>query len=120
MLLLAVGGTSCVSQLDPAAPKNRFAGLVQECIELAAGADIAALADLGQLIPVACLLMQVKWMPTLVIGKFLHGVTVTVVLIAGNKMIVETIPKDQCRNFAPISPFFSGLGYVLVFSCLKR
>ena len=63
---------------------------------------------------VACLLMQVKWMPALVIGKFLHGVTVTVVLIAGNKMIVETIPKDQCGNFAPISPFFNGLGYVLV------
>ena len=120
MLLLAVGDTSRAQQLDPAVPKNRFAGLAQECIELSAEGDVAALADLGRLLAVACLLMQVKWMPALVIGKFLHGVTVTVVLIAGNKMIVETIPKDQCRNFAPISPFFSGLGYVLVFSCLKR
>ena len=50
VLLLAVGGTSRARQLDPAVPKNCFAGLAQECIELSAGAEVAALADLGQLV----------------------------------------------------------------------
>ena len=55
VLLLAVGGTSRVPQLDPAVPKNRFAGHAQECIKLSAGGDVAALADLGRLLEVACL-----------------------------------------------------------------
>ena len=58
MLLLAVGGTFRVPQLDPAIPKNRFAGLAQECIELSAGGDVAALADLGRLLEVACLVKR--------------------------------------------------------------
>lgn len=62
----------------------------------------------------ACLLMQIRWIPALVIGRFLHGLTVTIVLIAGNKMVVEIVPKDFLGTFAPFSNFFSGIGYVLV------
>ena len=58
LLLLAVGDTSRAQQLDPADPKNHFAGLAQECIELSAEGDVAALADLGRLVAVACLVKR--------------------------------------------------------------
>lgn len=42
----------------------------------------------------SCLLMQIVSVPSLILGKFLHGFTITVVHIAANKMISETVPVD--------------------------
>ena len=55
---------------------------------------------------VACLLMQILTIPTLVLGKFMHGVVVTIVHIAVQKMIVESVPKHVMSWFVPMTPVF--------------
>lgn len=51
-------------------------------------------------------------MPTLIIGKFLHGVTLTVIHIAANKMINETVPVDQLGTFGSAVQVAINVGYV--------
>ena len=41
---------------------------------------------------IACLIMQKVSVPTLIIGKLIHGITVTVVHMASCKMLMETVP----------------------------
>ena len=53
-------------------------------------------------------------MPTLVLGKFLHGVTVTIVHISVQKMTVETVPKHVTGAYAPMTNFFMATGYMLI------
>ena len=62
----------------------------------------------------SCLIMQIVSVPTLVIGKFLHGVTVTVVHMASNKMISETVPVDQLGKFGSAFSILNNVGYTLV------
>ena len=53
-------------------------------------------------------------MPALVAGKLLHGVTVTIVHIAVQKMTVETVPKDVAGVFVPVTNLFMATGYTLI------
>ena len=55
----------------------------------------------------SCAIMQILWVPTLIFGKFMHGVTVTVVHMACQKMIVETVPKHKSSIAAPIFQTFA-------------
>lgn len=63
---------------------------------------------------VSCLVMQFLWLPSLVAAKMVNGVTVTIVHIAVQKMIVETLPRNVAGQFVPIGQFFKALGYMLV------
>ena len=54
------------------------------------------------------------WVPALITGKFLHGVTVTIVHIAVQKMTVETVPKDVAGVFVPVTNIFMATGYTLI------
>ena len=47
----------------------------------------------------SCLIMQIVSVPTLILGKFLHGFTVTVVHMAATKMISESVPVYQLGLF---------------------
>ena len=58
--------------------------------------------------------MQILWVPTIVIGKFLHGYYVTVVHMAMCKMIAETVPKSQAALFSPVIQVFGAGGFALV------
>ena len=44
-------------------------------------------------------MMQIVSVPTLILGKFMHGFTITVVHIAANKMLNETVPVYMMGSF---------------------
>ena len=62
----------------------------------------------------SCFIVQVCSVPTLVVGKFFHGVTVTVVHMATSKMISETVPVDQLGKYGPAGQVAGNIGYTLV------
>lgn len=62
----------------------------------------------------ACLIMQVPHMVTLTIGKFLHGILITIVQIAAIKMINETVPVYKLESYGPIVANGLATGYLLV------
>ena len=62
----------------------------------------------------SCLIMQFVSVPTLILGKFLHGFTITVVHIAANKMISETVPVDQLGTFGSAIQIATNCGYTFV------
>jgi len=51
---------------------------------------------------IACLVMQILALPTLVAGKFLHGFFVTVVHMSQIKMLNETVPVYLLGQFGPL------------------
>lgn len=50
----------------------------------------------------------------MILGKFLHGVTVTVVFIAGSKMISESVPVYMLGTFGPFNTVSMSSGFMLV------
>ena len=58
--------------------------------------------------------MQIVSVPTLIIGKFFHGFTVTVVHLAATKMISETVPVDKLGFFGTAGAIANNVGYTLV------
>lgn len=62
----------------------------------------------------SCALMQVVSVSSLVVGKFLHGFTITVVHIAANKMINETVPVYKLGVFGSAIQIATNIGYCFV------
>ena len=54
-------------------------------------------------------------MPTLVLGKLLNGITVTICHMAVGKMLSETIPKSQLPFFTPTVQAFAACGFAIAF-----
>lgn len=64
---------------------------------------------------IACLIQQIVSVPTLVIGKFLHGFTITVVHISSSKMLNETVPVYMLGQYGAAVQVATNIGYMLVF-----
>ena len=63
---------------------------------------------------ISCLIMQYLSTVTLCLGKFLHGVFITVVHISQIKMINETVPVNLLGKYGAIVQQGTALGYFLV------
>lgn len=61
----------------------------------------------------ACLLMQILNVKTLILGKLLHGIFVTVVHIANVKMINETVPHNLIGPYGSLIAIEITTGYML-------
>ena len=64
---------------------------------------------------VACIVMQIVFVPTLILGKLVHGFSVTVVHMAAVKMLNETCPVYYLGNFGPLVQGLMATGYAFTF-----
>jgi uncharacterized membrane protein len=62
----------------------------------------------------SCAILEIVNLYALIIGKFLHGVFVTVVHICAIKMLNETVPVYQLGTYATSIQVSGSFGYLLV------
>lgn len=63
----------------------------------------------------SCLIMQYLSIETLIIGKFINGISVSVVHVALIKMINETVPSHLQAKYGPLTNILLQLGYLTIF-----